>query len=120
MGGGVFPAGLDGATLQGAIMTHVQPQSWLYADAVHLYDRLALAGFTHIRLSHDDEFADGDAHINGIENFRGFAKRRLKLYHGGFKKHLPLFIREMEFRRNHRNDPHAVDYLSRLLISGPV
>jgi len=42
---------------------------------------------------------------NGLENFRGYAKRRLKAHHGGFKRNFSLFIREMEFSFNHRNEP---------------
>jgi len=44
-------------------------------------------------------------HIKGLENFRGYAERRLKADHGGFKRNFRLFIREMEFSFNHRNEP---------------
>ncbi len=97
----VFPRRLDKVTLYGAIKAHVRPQSWVYSDSYKVYDRLALEGFKHARINHQKSFAHKKVHINGIENFWGFAKRRLKLYHGGFKKNFPLFIREMEFRFNH-------------------
>ena len=116
----VFPGKLDRRTLQGAIKAHVKPQSWVYSDKWHAYRGLHLEGFRHQRIDHLARFADGKAHINGIENFWGFAKRRLKLYHGGFKKNFRLFLHEMEFRFNHRKDPHAVDTLVRMLKSGPV
>lgn len=45
-----------------------------------------LEGFHHQRIDYQDRFADGKAHLNGIANFRGFAKHRVKLYQGGFKK----------------------------------
>jgi len=112
----VFPKQLDKHTLQGAIKEHVEPQSWVYSDSYRAYDRLNLEGFHHIRICHDETFSSGKAHINGIENFWGFAKRRLKMYHGGYKKNFPLFIREMEFRFNHRNDPGVIDYLFNLII----
>jgi hypothetical protein len=32
--------------------------------------------------------------VNGIENFRGYAKRLLKACHGGFNRNLRFFIRE--------------------------
>jgi transposase len=116
----VFPERLDKKTLRGAIKQHVQPQSWVYSDGYQVYDKLDLEGFKHVRISHDETFGNGKAHINGIENFWGFAKRRLKMYHGGFKKNFPLFIREMEFRFNHRNDNDVVAYLLKLIKAGPV
>ena len=42
----------------------------------------------------------------------------LKAYHGGFKRNFRLFIREVEFRFNQRNDPGMIDYLKSILI-GP-
>jgi len=116
----VFPERLDRKTLQGAIKRHVRPQSWVYSDGYQVYDRLDLEGFKHVRICHDETFGNGKAHINGIENFWGFAKRRLKMYHGGFKKNFTLFIREMEFRFNHRDDENVVAYLFNLIRTGPV
>lgn len=116
----VFPERLDAATLQGAVRKNVRAPSWVYSDRYRAYDKLSLAGFRHVRVDHDKRFAKGKAHINGIENFWGFAKRRLKMYHGGWKKNFRLFMREMEFRFNHRNDPRVIDNLLKMLKSGPV
>jgi transposase-like protein len=55
---------------------------------------------------------------NGLESYCENAKRRQKSDHGGFKRNFRLFIREMEFRFNQRNDPGMIDYLKSLLI-GP-
>ena len=116
----VFPERVDRRSLHGAIKTHVKPQSVVYSDKWPAYRGLHLEGFHHRRIDHKDAFAMGKAHINGIENFWGFAKRRLKLYHGGFKKNFRLFLHEMEFRFNHRHDPNPVRTLLSLLKSGPV
>jgi transposase len=116
----VFPERLDRATIQGAIRTHVRPASWVYSDGFSAYDKLHLAGFRHRRVDHQKTLGSGRSHINGIENFWGFAKRRLKMYHGGWKRNFRLFIREMEFRFNRRNDPAVIDELLKLLRSGPV
>jgi transposase len=115
----LFPERLDRATLQGAVRKNVRAQSWVYSDRLRAYDRLSLAGFRHVRVDHARRFARGKAHINGIENFWGFAKRRLKMYHGGWKKNFRLFMREMEFRFNHRKDPKVVQSLVKMLRSGP-
>jgi len=115
----VFPKDVKRDTLEGAIRKHVKPQSWVYSDCYTAYDKLSVHGFHHGRVNHSEKFGNGKTHINGIENFWGFAKRRLKLYHGGYKKNFRLFIREMEFRFNHRNDDKALDYLTKLLTAGP-
>ena len=51
--------------------------------------------------------------------FWNFARQNLKHYRGGYKKILPNYLREMEFRFNHRLDPQAADQLYALIASGP-
>jgi transposase len=116
----VFPSRVDKETLQGAIKTHVKPLSWVYSDSFRAYDRLDLEGFHHVRIRHEKTFGGGTRHINSIENFWGFAKRRLKMYHGGYKRNFVLFMREMEYRFNHRNDSMVIDHLTNLLLFGPI
>lgn len=116
----VFPKQVDKKTLQGAIKTHVCPHSWVYSDSFRAYDRLDLEGFHHIRIQHEKTLGRGKQHINGIENFWSFAKRRLKMYHGGYKRNIVLFMREMEYRFNHRNDSMVIDHLTKLLLFGPI
>ena len=59
----------------------------------------------HHRLFHSkDEFARGKCHVNGIENFWSFAKRRLAKFNGCSSGAFALHLKEREFRYNHRND----------------
>ena len=46
----------------------------------------------------------GHNHINGIKGFWSFAKERFHKYHGIHKKNYPLYVKEMEFRFNHKNE----------------
>ena len=55
-----------------------------------------------IRHGHN-EFADGKNHINGIESFWSYAKRRLEKFHGIPKSKFNLHLKECEFRFNNRN-----------------
>ncbi|MBS3116423.1 transposase [Candidatus Woesearchaeota archaeon] len=56
-------------------------------------------------IRHDkDEFAKAKNHINGIEGFWSFAKERFYKYHGINKNNYPFYLKEMEFRFNHRNE----------------
>jgi len=41
-------------------------------------------------------------HINGIENFWNRAKRHLRRYNGIPRQHFNLFLKECEWRFNHR------------------
>jgi len=114
----ILPPNCSEKHLLGAILENVELDSIVYSDGWKAYNKLSLNGFHHKRINHQEEFANGKNHINGIENFWGYAKRRLKAYHGGFKHKFSLFIREMEFRFNQRNDPGMIDYLKSILI-GP-
>lgn len=92
-------------SLRSIIRTQVIPESVIYSDSFRSYDGLVLDGFKHFRINHDDEFSNGKKnHINGIENFWGYAKTKLKRYYGVSRSHLYLFLKEMEFRFNQRNE----------------
>ena len=62
-----------------------------------------LDGFRHYRINHQKCFATSKRnHINGIENFWGYAKTKLKSYYGVSREHFYFYLKEMEFRFNHR------------------
>ena len=57
------------------------PESVIYTDSFRSYDGLVLDGFRHYRINHQKCFAMSKRqHINGIENFWGYAKTKLKSY----------------------------------------
>jgi len=56
----------------------------------------------------------GRNHINGIEGFWSFAKHWLYHYRGIPKTYFPLYLKEVEWRFNHRNE-NLVILLRRLL-----
>ncbi len=68
-------------TLRQIIKTKVVPESVIYTDSFRSYDGLVLDGFKHYRINHQKCFAMSKRnHINGIENFWGYAKTKLKSY----------------------------------------
>jgi len=72
--------------------------STIYSDCWKAYDGLAKA---HYRVKHSkNEFANGKNHINGIENFCGYAKHRLAKFKGIKKENFLLHLKECEFRYN--------------------
>ena len=77
-------------------------ESVIYSDCWKAYDGLVDYGAKeHYRLKHSkNEFANGKNHINGIENFWGYAKHRLAKFKGIKKENFLLHLKECEFRYN--------------------
>lgn len=91
--------------LQDIIRGKVQLESVIHSDGWRGYNGLVDVGYDkHYRVHHgDDEFVRGNSHINGIESFWSFAKRRLAQFNGVPKHTFLLHLKETEFRFNHRN-----------------
>jgi len=51
----------------------------------------------------NDQFANGKPHINGIESFWSYSKRRRMKFHGTVKSTFYFHLKEREFRFNYRN-----------------
>lgn len=65
----------------------------------------AWASRTHFRVNHgENELARGSRHINGIESFWSYAKRRLARFNGIPKKTFHLHLKECGFHFNHYNE----------------
>lgn len=91
-------------TLQAIIKGRVGLDSTLYTDGFRAYDSIVHLGYQkHYRIYHQDNYAQGDVHINGIEGFWGFAKVRLVKFRGLSKNTFYLHLKECEFRFNYRN-----------------
>jgi len=92
-------------TLEAILLGKVDLSSTIHSDGFRSYDGLVDTGFErHYRIHHGkDEFAKAGVHINGIESFWSFAKRRLAKFNGIPKTRFTLFLKETEFRFNHRN-----------------
>ena len=79
--------------------------STIYTDGWKAYDGLILNGYEHYRVYHSkNEFARGKSHVNGIESFWSFAKRRLAKFNGLTDDKFFLHLKECEFRFNHRRE----------------
>lgn len=72
-------------------------------DASKSYKSLKQYG-KHHRINKQHAFAAGRTHINGIEGFWSYAKERFHKYHGINMRNYPLYLKEMEFRFNHRDE----------------
>jgi transposase len=99
------------------IIKRLAPEnSTIYSDEWKAYDGLVNEGYKkHYRVKHsDDVFANGRAHVNGIENFWGVAKSRLSKLRGIKAQKFNLHLKETEWRFNHRQENVYKLLLSRL------
>lgn len=108
-------------TLQRVIRGKVELQSVIHSDGWPGYNGLVDVGYDkHYRVDHgEDEFANSSSHINGIESFWSFAKRRLTQFNGVPKHTFYLHLKETEFRFNHRNN-NLYKVLLKLLREDPL
>jgi len=85
--------------LRGKILS----KSTVYTDGWTSYDSLIFHGYKHYRIHHhENEFARGKNHVNGIESFWSYTKRRLLKFNGIHKTKFLLHLKESEFRWNMR------------------
>ena len=82
----------------------VRRGSVVYTDKFKSYDSLMFCGYRHLKVDHGKYFSSGKVYINGMEGFWSWAKERLIKHHGVSKEHFPLYLKELEFRYNHRNE----------------
>jgi transposase len=100
-------------TLLAVIRGRIAPDAIIHSDSWRGYDGLVDVGYAkHFRVNHAaDEFARGGAHVNGIESFWSYAKRRLQKFNGVPARTFYFHLKECEYRFNHRNKE-----LSKLLL----
>ncbi len=108
-------------TLQAVIRGRIEPNTVIHSDGWRGYDGLVDVGFDkHFRVNHsDNQFADGMNHINGIESFWSFAKRRLHKFNGVPRSTFYLHLKECEYRFNNRKQ-NLVRLLLKLLENNPL
>ena len=78
-------------------------RSNVYTDKWKSYDGLVLNGYKHYRINHSEEFARNHNHINGIESFWSYVKRKMRKHNGVSRSKFCLYLKEAEFRFNHRD-----------------
>jgi transposase len=90
------------ATLQAIIRGRVAPEAVIHSDGWRGYDGLVDVGYSkHFSVEHGaNVFARGTQHINGIESFWSYAKRRLQKFNGVQARTFNLHLKECEWRFN--------------------
>ena len=93
---------VSAATLLKLTVKKVRRGSVVYTDRFGSYDSLMFCGYRHLKIDHQKLFSSGRVYINGLEGFWSWAKERLMKHHGVSKARFPLYLKELEFRYNHR------------------
>lgn len=109
------------ATLRKAIRGKISRESIIHSDGLSGYDGLVDMGYAkHFRVYHGrGEYATEISHINGIESFWSFAKRRMAKFNGIPRHTFYLHLKEAEFRFNHRGE-NLYRVLLKMLRDNPL
>jgi transposase len=92
-------------TLLNTTVQMVRRGSIIYTEKFRNYDALMLCGYRHLSVDQHKRFFDGKVYINGSGGFWSYVEARLIKYHGVSKEKFPLYLKEMEFRYNNKNNP---------------
>ena len=107
-GGKVFTEIVENCSKQALmpiIKGQVLSEATIYTDGWKSYDGLVLGGYQHHRIHHhQNQFARGKNHVNGIESFWSFTKLRLAKLRGIRAHYFFLHLKESEWRWNHRHN----------------
>jgi transposase-like protein len=97
---------VDEGTLLPLITKQVEPGSTVCSDTWKAYTGIAARGFVHRLVNHGEKhYSDGKGnHINGLEGFWGYLKRKLASKGGVRREKLPLYLGEYVWRYNHRKE----------------
>ena len=97
--------GVSADELMEIIRKKTRKGSVYYTDKFRSYNSLKRWG-KHHTINHSKGMVDKKTknHMNGIEGFWSFAKHILYNYRGVSKYHFSMYLKEVEYRFNHRKD----------------
>jgi transposase len=97
---------VEAETLLPLITQKVSTGSIVCSDTWKAYTGIAAQGYVHRLVNHGErQYSDGKGnHINGLEGFWGYLKRKLASKGGIRHEKLPLYLGEYVWRYNHRKE----------------
>jgi transposase-like protein len=92
------------ATLEPHVKENIAEGATVFTDTNPSYNKLA-TDYIHYQINHAKEYAVGNNHINGMENFWSLMKRCVKGTWTHFEdEHIAAYLEEESFRFNNRSD----------------
>ena len=117
--------GIDAKHLQTRILKQVKRGSVIYSDTWRGYTGIAAKGYVHRLVKHSkNSYVSNGNHINGLEGFWGYLKRKLAAKGGIRKERLRFYLGEYVWRYNHRHmnfkeqEKHLTKLLKKYFRSG--
>jgi len=96
------------------------PDHLYYSDDHTAYTMLNMNGKHKVVAHGREEYVREDSHINGIEGFWSYAKTWLYHYRGVPKQYFHLYLKEIEFRFNNRENDIFYELSKLLAKSAPT
>ena len=113
---------VEASDLQPKIEKQVERGSTVCSDTWRGYTGIAQRGYVHRLVKHsENEYSDKQGnHINGLEGFWGYLKRKLSAKGGIREERLHLYLGEYVWRYNHRklSFKERENLLFKLIING--
>ena len=112
--------GVEAIDLQPIIQKQAKAGSTVMSDTWRGYTGIAAKGYVHRQVEHGKEYVSIEGnHINGLEGFWGYLKRKLQAKGGIRKSRLHLYLGEYVWRYNHRymNVKEQTKYLLNLVAN---
>ena len=96
---------VEAKTLIPLIRQRVERGSIIFSDTWKSYTGITAKGYVHRLVAHSKgQYSDKEGtHINGLEGFWGYLKRKLATKGGIRRERLPLYLAKYIWRYNHRN-----------------
>lgn len=110
----------DKATLQGAVLQHVEVGSQVMTDEASAYEGMNGLFFYHATVNHSaGEYKRGGVHTNGIESVWSLLKRGIYgTWHHISPKHIARYVNEVTFRLNAGNVArHTLERLDSFILA---
>jgi transposase len=116
---------VDAKQLQPRILKQIRKGSVVFSDTWRGYTGIAAKGYVHRLVRHSkNNFVSNGNHINGLEGFWGYLKRKLAAKGGIRHSRLHLYLGEYVWRYNHRHlnlkqqENHLVKLLNKYIRYG--
>lgn len=99
-------------SLTPVVVNTVSTSARVFTDEGGGYSQLRKIYKSHQTVTHSlGEYANGEIHCNGVENFWSLFKRGINgIYHQVSRKHLNNYCNEYAFRFNYRKDHNALKF----------
>jgi len=116
---------VEAKQLQPRILKQVKKGSVVFSDTWRGYTGIAAKGYVHRLVKHSkDSYVTNGNHINGLEGFWGYLKRKMTAKGGIRHNRLHLYLGEYVWRYNHRRlnlkeqEKHLMKLLQKYIRSG--